>query len=80
MGTPHYHHCTGDCPDGLTAGGVIASAVGICGAVADPVGIMRGAVCELPAFHPGWHRDGGMSWTARPEPVPTREEHTEENR
>lgn len=67
MGVPHYHLCTGDCPDGLTAGGVIADAVGVCGARADEYGLMREATCELPAMHPGWHRDGGMSWSAREE-------------
>lgn len=25
MGTPHYHQCTGDCPDGLSAGAVAKS-------------------------------------------------------
>ena len=26
MGTPHYHPCTGDCPNGLTAGALAPEA------------------------------------------------------
>jgi hypothetical protein len=43
---------------------------GICGARTEPAGLLRAAVCELLHGHPGWHRNGGMSWTEGPDESP----------